>query len=444
MWGTKRRYCDGLARRDVLRIGGLGLGLSLADLLRLKAQGAVNPAGRPKSVIMVYLGGGLSHIDTYDMKPAAPAEFRGEFRPIRTQVPGLDVCELLPLQAKIADKFSVVRGVKAYSPEHSSFEQVTGAAEAWKPLRPAIGSVVSRVRGESAMPHFVNLAVTAGNVTIQHDPSYLGAIHRPFAPYDQAIMNLSLRGTPERLADRQRLLRSLDTIRRELDARGEMIAMDEYQTQAMDMIRSGAVRTAFDVKLEPDHIRARYAPAPQLLLARRLVESGVSMVTTLLTPPLPLTWDTHTDNFGTLRRALPFYDNVMYNLLTDLYDRGLDQDVLVVVWGEFGRSPRVNREGGRDHWVNTNCVLFAGGGLRMGQVVGNSGPRGVGAQLASQIGGMGQALGGEQNLSGVYSPQTIAAMIYRVLGIDPAMTLPDHAGRPVSLVDERNMIPELL
>ena len=329
---------------------------------------------------MVYLGGGLSHIDTYDMKPDAPAEFRGEFRPIRTKVPGLDVCELLPLQAKIADKFSVVRGVKAYSPEHSSFEQVTGAAEAWKPLRPAIGSVVSRLRGESAMPHFVNLAVTAGNVTIQHDPSYLGDAPSLRALWARGRSTKVCAALPigSRIGN-DCCVRSTP-LRRDLDVRGEMIAMDEHQTRAMDMIRSGAVRTAFDVNLEPDRIRAKYAQAPQLLLARRLVESGVSMVTTLLTPPLPLTWDTHADNFNTLRRALPFYDQVMYTLLTDLYDRGLDQDVLVVVWGEFGRTPRVNREGGRDHWVNTNCVLFAGGGLRMGQVVGDSGPRGAGAR----------------------------------------------------------------
>jgi len=309
LWGPKHRFCDGISRRDFFKVGSLGMGLTIADLLRFRAAGAVQPQSRPKSVIMVYLWGGLSHIDTYDMKPGAPVDYRGEFKPIQTKVPGLDLCELLPLHARVADQFSVVRGVRAYSPEHNSFEMATGAAETWQPRRPAIGSVVSRMRGDSPMPHFVNLAVTAGNVTVNHDPTYLGAAHKAFQPGGQTIANLTLRGgAAERLNDRKALLQSLDSVQRERDGRGEMSALDAHQAKAMDMILSGQVRSAFDVSRETDKVREQYALAPQLLLARRLVESGVSLVTTLLAPKGILnngSWDTHSDNFSILRRGLP-------------------------------------------------------------------------------------------------------------------------------------------
>lgn len=422
--GSGRRCCDGVTRRDFLRIGSLGCGLTLADLLRLQAS----TPRRPKAVIMAYLWGGISHIDTYDMKPNAPAEFRGEFKPIQTNVPGIELCELLPLHARIADRFSIVRGLHAYSREHNAFEMGTGAAEDWKPRRPALGSVVSRLRGSGPVPHFVNLAVTAGNVLVQHDPSYLGAAHRAFVPSGDALANLTLR-RGDQLSDRRQLLQSFDTLRRDVDTKGDMTALDAFQTQALSMITSGQVREALDVGKEPEKLRAKYALAPQLLLARRLVESGVSLVTTLLAPPRDVangSWDTHSDNFNTLRRGLPVLDQVVHTLLTDLDDRGLEQDVLVVLWGEFGRTPRVNREGGRDHWANTNCAILAGGGLRMGQVVGDSGRR------------------GEEDPTGKYTPQTIAAMIYHVLGIDPATTLPDSSGRPIYLVENRDMIADLL
>ncbi|MBY0525377.1 MAG: DUF1501 domain-containing protein [Gemmataceae bacterium] len=431
LWGTKHQHCDGISRRDFLKVGSLGAGLTLADLLRLKAEGAVRPKTRGKSVIMVNLAGGISHLDTYDMKANAPAEFRGEFAPIKTRVPGVDLCELLPLHAQVADKFSIIRGLQAYSREHNFFEHTTGASEEWKPRRPAIGSVISRLRGETTMPQFVNLCVTLGNVLLQPDPSYLGAAHRAFVPQGRDLDNLVLRRmTPDRLADRKSLLQSLDSVRRDLDARQEMAALDTFQARALDMILSGEVREAFDVSREPDRVRAKYAAFPQLLLARRLVESGVGLVTTLLTANTigvgSGSWDYHSDNFRCLRRGLPTLDSAVHTLLTDLCERGLDQDVLVVFCGEFGRTPRINREAGRDHWASTNCALLAGGGLRMGQVVGDSGPR------------------GEQDISGKYTPQTLAAMIYHALDIDPATTLPDHTGRPVYLLDSRDKITEFV
>lgn len=431
MYGAERCLCDGIDRRDFFRVGSLGAGFTLADLLRLQAQGGASPKGRSKSVIMVNLAGGISHIDTYDMKPKAPAEVRGEFRPIQTGVPGMDLCELLPLHAQIADQFSIVRGLRAYSREHNFFEHQTGATEEWKPQRPAIGSVISRLRGVGAIPQFVNLCVTLGNVTLNPDPSYLGAAHRPFFPQGRDLENLVLRRmSPDRLADRKALLDSLDNVRRDLDARQEMAALDTFQAKAMDMIASGQVREAFDVSREPDRVRSKYAEFPQLLLARRLAESGVGLVSALLTAndigQGSGSWDYHSNNFRCLRRSLPMLDRAVHTLLTDLHERGLSDDVLVVFWGEFGRTPRINREAGRDHWPGTNCAMLAGGGLRMGQVVGDSGPR------------------GEQDPTGKYTPQTIAAMIYHALGIDPALTLPDHAGRPVYLVEQRGKIEELI
>jgi len=431
MWGAQRRLCDGINRRDFFRVGSLGAGLTLADVLRLQAQGAVSPKARPKSVIMVNLAGGISHIDTYDMKPKAPAEFRGEFKSIQTNVPGIDLCELLPLHSQVADKLSIVRGLRAYSREHNFFEHQTGASQEWKPLRPAIGSVISRLRGDSPIPQFVNLCVTLGQVTLQPDPSYLGAAHRPFLPRGRDLENLVLRRmTPDRLADRKALLHALDSVRRDLDARQEMAALDTFQARALDMVVSGQVREAFDVSREPDRVRGKYAEFPQLLLARRLVEAGVGLVSLLLTANSigqgSGSWDYHSDNFRCLRRGLPVLDSAVHTLLTDLHERGLEQDVLVVFWGEFGRSPRINPQAGRDHWAGTNCAMLVGGGLRMGQAVGDSGPR------------------GEQDPTGKYTPQTIAAMIYHVLGIDPALTLPDHAGRPVYLVEQRDKIEELI
>ena len=431
MWGAQRRLCDGINRRDFFRVGSLGAGLTLADLLRIRAQGAVSPKTRTKSVILVNLAGGISHIDTYDMKPKAPAEFRGEFKTIQTNVAGIDLCELLPLHARIADKFSIIRGLRAYSREHNFFEHQTGACEEWKPLRPAIGSVISRLRGECALPQFVNLCVTLGNVTLQPDPTFLGAAHRPFFPQGRDLENLVLRRmTPDRLADRKALLQSLDTVRRNLDARQEMAAMDTFQARALEMIVSGQVREAFDVSREPDRVRAQYAEFPQLLLARRLAESGVGLVSLLLTANSigagSGSWDYHSDNFNCLRRGLPVLDRAVHTLLTDLHERGLGQDVLVVFWGEFGRTPRINKEAGRDHWAGTNCAMLAGGGLRMGLAVGDSGPR------------------GEQDPTGKYTPQTIAAMIYHALGIDSALTLPDHTGRPVYLVEHRDKVEELI
>lgn len=445
---------NGPHRREFLQIGGLGLGgLTLADVLRLAARGEQGPAAPAKSVIMVYLPGGPSHIDMYDPKPAAPVEFRGEFGTIRTKVPGLDFCEHLPLQAQIADKLSVVRGMK-FLGRHDPYELLSGypsarsgeirAGEKW----PVFGSVVSRLRGNVAtgMPPYVNLndlrlGLEADDPEV---PRYIGPAHGPFRPTGPGLANLRLPAgvSSDRLDERKTLLAQFDQARRKAEASHGMQAMDEFQRRAFGMVTSGAVYQALDLDREDPRVRNRFQGCEDLLLARRLVEAGVSVVTVAQGgvqrgPGLPVfgVWDTHTQNFPSMRKLLPAYDRAIYALLTDLYDRGLDQQVAVVIWGEFGRSPRIGDEArnlgsrfsdGRGHWWDAGFAVVAGGGLRMGQVVGETDAR------------------AERAKGKPYTPQNVLATIYHVLGIDPARAFPDYQGRPMHLLDNREKIQELI
>jgi len=418
IFGKPYRNCDGVSRRDFLRVGTLGLGgLTLADLLRLRASGKA--AGTHKAVIMVWLSGGQSHHDTYDLKPEAPVEIRGEFKPIRTKVPGMDICEHMPLQAKIADKLAIVRGLDCNGAGHSGTAMMTGYSGSAK--RPAFGSVVSRLRPGIGLPAYVSLC---GDPRSGEEPSYVGQAHRPFVPTKgPGLQNLGLDRalSAERLADRKEMLRALDKQRRDIDAQGELAGTDEFTAQALEIISSGKARDAFDIAKEPESGKAKYGKATKFLQARRLVEAGVSVVTLDIGG-----WDTHKDNFNALRKLLPEVDRAVHALVTDLGERGLDKDVALLVCGEFGRTPKINGGAGRDHWPAANAALLAGGGLRMGQVAGQT-----------------DRHGGKAN--GVaYTPATILATLYRVLGIDPATTLTDHNGRPVHLIDRPDPIAELV
>jgi hypothetical protein len=448
--GGKGRYCDGLSRRGFLKAGTLAVGgLTLADLLRLRGStaAATAPAGaarprRPRSVIMVCLGGGPSQLDTYDMKPDAPADFRGEFRPIRSNVPGMQMCELLPEQAKIADRFAVVRSCTWVEPDHQRIEVFTGFPK--KQRRPSFGSVVSRFAGgEADMPKFVSLQGDNNEIAEAEDPLWVGARHRPFVPKNQGLRSLEVGKAVDlaRLRDRKALLDSLDTIRRDVDAAGQMGAMDAYAAQALDMISSGKARKAFDLADEPDHVLERYRSGGSkfryyrreafwdweaFVRARRLVEAGVPFVSMQVG-----LWDHHCDAtsgsiFEGYRTLLPLYDRCLAALIDDLHQRGLSQDVCVVAWGEFGRTPKVNKAGGRDHWPGAGCVLFSGGGLKTGQYVGATDAR------------------AEAPTTRAYAPQNVLATLYHVLGIDPGQTLPDFGGRPQYLLDDRDVIAELL
>jgi hypothetical protein len=424
LWGAKQKFCDGISRRSFLKIGAFGAGLTLADMLRARAQ--ANPAATGstshKAAIMIYLPGGPSHMDMYDLKPEAPVEYRGEFRPIATNVPGLQICEHFPLQARMFDKMAVIRSIVSVD-EHSDSLVTTGYSENQNRLahHPSFGSVVSRLRGSinPDIPPFVTLR----GMGIGLEPGYLGVAHRAFAPSGPGFENLRLPGgvTTERSDDRRGLLQSFDQVRRDIDHTGAMRGMDAFTTRAFDMVSSGAVRRALDLNREDPRVRDRYRGVEQFLTARRLVEAGVGCVTLAIGG-----WDTHGQNFQTLRNQLPQVDRGVSALIADLCDRGMDKDVVTIMWGEFGRTPRVNGSAGRDHWAPVMSAMVAGGGMRMGQAVGSSSAR------------------GEYPRDRRVTASQVLSTLYHTMGIDPSRTFPNGSGRPMYILDDREPISELL
>jgi hypothetical protein len=424
LWGSKQGFCDGVNRRNFLKIGAFGAGLTLADILRLRA-GATGPPGRAagtraKSAIMIYLPGGPSHMDMYDLKPDAPAEFRGEFRPIQTNVNGVQICEHFPMQAHMWDKLACIRSIVSVE-EHSDSLVMTGKSqrENMTANHPSFGAVVSRARSgyDSAMPAFVSLRGMSRGT----EPGFLGIAHRPFTPTGPGVENLRplTQVSHERMSDRRAMLEAFDGVQRELDA--SVAGLDAFTARAFDMIASGGVRNALDLTREPASVRERYRGLAPFLTARRLVEAGVGCVT-LSTGG----WDTHDQNFQQLRRQLPDVDRGVANLVQDLHDSGLLDDVVVVMWGEFGRTPRITANAGRDHWSPVMSALVAGGGMRMGQAIGASTAR------------------GEQPQDRRYTVPQVLATLYRAIGIDPATTFNNSAGRPVHIVDDREPVRELV
>ncbi len=422
--GNKQGFCDGLSRRNFLKIGAFGAGLTLADMLRLKASANNTPApgapSRPKSAIMIYLPGGPTHMDMYDLKPDAPSEFRGEFRPIQTNVNGVQICELFPLQARMWDKFAVIRSVVSVD-EHSDSLVMTGKSQRdnMTANHPSFGSVVSRVRmsNQSPVPSFVSLRGMSRGT----EPGFLGISHRPFSPSGPGIQNLNPQPAvnAERLSDRRSMLEGFDGVSREVDANAA--GMDTFTHRAFDMITSGGVRQALDLQREPQASRTRYQGVEQFLTARRLVEAGVGCVTLSYGG-----WDTHGQNFQAMRRQLPKVDQGLSLLINDLSERGLLNDTVVVMWGEFGRTPRINMNAGRDHWSPVMSALVAGGGMRMGQAIGASTAR------------------GERPQDRRYTVPQVLSTLYRTIGIDPATTFLNGTGRPIHIVEDRNPVSELI
>ncbi len=434
------------SRRGFLSAGALALGgLSLADLLRLQAHAAPSNQGRAKAAILIFLSGGPSHLDMYDMKPDAPAEYRGEFDPVATNVPGMEVCELMPMQAKIADKFAILRAYQGghlhtgneffsgYPWQESPRASIPGEAR-----RPALGSVVSRVRdSDSPIPPYVSIR---GQFHWER-PYYLGHEYEPFRIAEnsgnigtESLANMSRpkEVSGVRLGSRRELLRALDDRRRELDFAASGAAVDAYQQRALEIVASSQVRDAFDVEREPKSMRARYGegmdsmgqePQKWLLQARRLVEAGVSVVTVCT-----YGWDTHRTNFKTLRQLVPALDHAMHALITDLNERGLLDDVVVMLGGEFGRTPRIGdiTPDGRSHWPEAGFLWLAGGGLKTGQIIGQTDAR------------------GERVIGNPIKMQSVMSTLYRTLGVDPAMTFPDHNGRPQYVIDNREGVPGLV
>ena len=442
--GRNHRYCQGLNRREFLRIGGLGaFGLTLADLLRQDAR-AGTPRARHKSIIYIVLGGGPSHIDMWDLKPAAPSEYRGPFQPISTRVGGIEICEHMPRQAAMMDRTALVRGIRSIENDHFLSEVYTGLPRV-AGNRPAFGSIVSRLAGSDLpLPPYVSLDQQASDQFEYEKPHYAGAGHAPFRPFEESLNDLQPPQDSRLFEDRQALLRAFDRLQRGVDRAESFGGFDRFQAQALEMIASPKVRDALDLTREPPETLVRYGhkagkfphqtvksllydwDARPFLTARRLVETGVRVVTLRIG-----SWDHHSgpesDIFYCLKLLMPVLDQSIAALVDDLRDRGLDQDVLVVVLGEFGRTPRISYPGpGREHWADAGCALFYGGGLRMGQVIGNTDAR------------------AERSMNGNISFQSIMATIYRVLGIDPDTALPDFNGRPQPLLDDRQPIRELI
>ncbi len=371
----RQPFCDGVKRRDFLKIGGLAMGgLALPDLLRAEAQAGIR--GSHKAVIMIFLPGGPPHLDFLDLKPDAPAEIRGEFSPRKTNVPGVEICELLPRLSGMADKFAVVRTIVGATGNHYSFQCMTGRPHRRQPPGgwPSIGSCLSKLKGpvDPSVPPFVGLAPKMGHMPWADpgQPGFLGIAHAAFQPSGNGHADMVLNGISlDRLRNRQALLKSFDRFRRDADTTGAMKGMDAFNRQALGVLTSSKLADALDLSKEDPRLIERYGrgnpknradggPAlmSHFLVARRLVEAGARCVTCAFSR-----WDWHGQDFKRAREDMPMLDQGVSALIEDLHHRGLDRDVSVVVWGEFGRTPKINTNAGRDHWPQVSCACWPAG-----------------------------------------------------------------------------------
>lgn len=455
-----------MGRRQFLTAGALGVGgLTLGELLRAEAQAGIGSS--KKAIINIHLDGGPPQMDTIDPKPGAPVEVRGEFQPIATRIPGLAVCETMPRVAAAADRFVFVRSLVEAAGRHDAFQCQSGFDEKnLAPLggRPAMGCVLTRLLGAPTdeAPTFVDLLLGRPLVRNSARPGFLGPAYKPFRPdisqmfpreleegmkrelaakgSDHTVsMKLNAGLTSGRLADRSALLSELDSLRRHVDASGMMDALDRFHQQAAGILLSGRFADAMDLQREDAATLAMYTPSgslepsPQvtsegalasrkLLLARRLVEAGVRCVSVSFSD-----FDTHSANFPRMRHLLPIVDHGLAALVMDLEQRGMLDDVSIVVWGEFGRTPKINAKGGRDHWPRVGMALLAGGGMQTGQVLGST------DRTASTA------------TSRPITYQDVFATLYHNLGINAsATTLPDTTGRPQYLLDHGHVIGEIV
>ena len=437
--GKAKGHCGGITRRNFLKVGGMAAGgLSLSQLLGIEARAKTGRSH--KSIINIYLPGGPSHIDTFDLKPEAPSEIRGEFRPIKTNVPGMEICELFPRLAKLADKFAIIRSIADSDGAHDCYQCMTGFKRRDRAPQggwPMMGSWISRLQpSQGGFPSNLSLmyptghrswgdSVGAGFIGTAHNPMGLVSKDPEAKARDMALDGISL----ERLRDRASLLSSFDRFRRDTDSSGVMEGLDAFGQQAIDILSGSGLVDALDLSKEDPRVLERYGQndpryqrdgAPKMirnfLVARRLVEAGARVVSLNYSR-----WDWHGGdglNFPRSRDEFPLFDRGLSALLTDLHERGLDQDVSVVVWGEFGRTPKINKMNSRDHWPRANFALLAGGGMNTGQVIGAT-----------------DRLGGDVAERPVKF-QEIFATLYHNMGIDVrTATVKDNQGRPHYLVD---------
>jgi len=392
-------FCDGMSRRDFLTIGGtlLGGGLALPNLLAAESKTGIRHSHR--AVINIYLPGGPPHLDMWDLKPDAPVDIRGEFKPIDTNVPGIQICELFPEIAKRMDKFVVVRSIVGSAGDHDAYQCMTGhkRPQAQMTNWPSFGAWVSKVQGPAnkAAPAHMSLMYPCGERRWGYpgEGGWLGLAHAPFNLVNGKSEkleseNMALKGiTLDQLGDRVALMKSFDSLNRAIDDKGVMDGIDSYNQQALGILTSSKLVDALDVSKEDPKSLARYGKddfkferdgAPRMVrnfcVARRLVEAGARVVTLNFTR-----WDWHGSdgkNFVQARKDFPLLDNALSSLVQDLHDRGLEQDVSVIVWGEFGRTPKINKDASRDHWPQVSCAIMAGGGMKTGQAIGATNPKG--------------------------------------------------------------------
>ncbi|MSQ94251.1 MAG: DUF1501 domain-containing protein [Gemmataceae bacterium] len=443
--GKGIRLCDGMSRRSFLKIGSLGLaGLTLPEFLRAADTQAPR---RRRAVILYWMAGGPSHIDTYDMKPNAPEAVRGPFRPIATTVPGLQLCELMPRQAKIADKFSLIRSLTHTNYNHfdaahwvqTGYHEpnVMGRGQPY----PSQGSVVSMLNGSNqpGMPPYVCIPEAYGAPRGFYQKSgFLSAAHNPLNAGGQALSERFHLNRPElilgqgltvqRVEDRRELQRRIGEASRGVASSGNAQSMDRYYQRAYELVTSPRVQEAFDLSRESPQLQDRYgrhAWGEATLLARRLVERGVTFVTINHFEAEIDWWDDHYNIEANLRRRLPVYDQALAALIEDLHDRGLADEVLVCAFGEFGRGPRVDDLAGRGHWARAWHALLAGGGVQGGRIIGST---------TSNAG---------EPRDRAMGPGDLLATIYHAVGIDPHSTVPNREGRPVPLVPAGDVVREL-
>jgi hypothetical protein len=437
IFGQKQRFCDGISRRGFLQIGAFTFGaasLTLADILRAEAR-AGTTSNRHKAVINIFLGGGPPHQDMWDIKTEAPAEIRGEFKPIATNVPGIQIGEVFPQIAARMDKCVVIRSIVGASGGHDAYQCMSGWPHSSMRAmggRPSIGAVAAKVQGpvDPSVPPFVGLAAPTKHMQWSDagGPGFLGASYAAFKPDGPGMVNLTLHGTSvETLANRRRLLASFDSVRSDLDSSGTYKTVDALTERALGVLTSSRLVEALDLSKESDKVRERYGDgqpykyqydgAPtvndQLLMARRLVEAGVRVVSLSYGR-----WDSHGKNFDLVRDHGGKLDQGFTALIDDLEARGMLDDVTVIAWGEFGRTPRINKGAGRDHWPQVSCALMAGGAMKTGQVIGATN------RLVEHASNRPVTFG------------EIFATLYRNLGINPeTTTINDPTGRPQHVID---------
>jgi len=431
LWSNRRRTdCNGASRRDFLKVGALGMGgLMLPDLLRARARASAS--GQPTrntSVVWLWLGGGPTHVETFDPKMSAPAEFRSVVGEVQTNVAGLTLGGVFPRMARVADKMAFVRSFAHNNSGHGGGTHwvMTGynfppADNGQGQIKPGLGAILSRHRGannpRTGLPNYVRMGGILGD-----GPSWLGSAYGPFDSAGNARNNMNLQVNLERLRDRRTLLDSFDSINRDVDRTGLMQGLDSFETQAFDLLVSRA-REVFDVSREEPRIQDMYGRGrlgEQMLLARRLCEAGVGFVTLHFGG-----WDMHGQIKQGMERLGPQVDQAVAAFVNDVQQRGLSDDILLVITGEFGRTPRINGGAGRDHWAPLSTLALAGGGLRMGQAVGESSSK------------------AETPRTRPITPQDLMATVFHVLGLPRDLHYNDPSGRPTPMIDGGRVIAEL-